>query len=254
MPPRSPLLCRLFQAYLRRYVARHFHALRVTRAGRPTPAPAGPLLVVANHPSWWDPLIAFLLADRIGRAVYAPVEAAALARYPFLRRLGLFGVDLGTAAGARTFLRVGRTVLEAEGAMLAVTPQGRFTDVRERPVRLRPGVGHLVARIGRGHVLPVALEYPFWSERTPEALVHCGPPMPVEPGRSADDWTARIAAGLEAAQDALAAAAVRRDPADFETVVAGRTGVGRLYDGWRRVGAWARGRRFDPAHGPGGDR
>ena len=40
--------------------------------------------------------------------------------------------------------------------------------------------------------------------------------------------------------------AVSRDPAKFTAVVSGRTGVGGVYDLWRRVKAWVRGERFDP--------
>ena len=47
----------------------------------------------------------------------------------------------------------------------------------------------------------------------------------------------------------LAAAAIARDPAAFRPLLAGRVGVGPGYDTIRRLGAWLRGRRFDPAHG-----
>ena len=251
LPPRSRLLSRLFLAYLHRYVPKHFHAVRVSRAG-PLPVIDGPLLVVCNHPSWWDPLIALVLAARAGRAVYAPMDAAALDRYGLFRRLGMFGVRAGTPAGARTFLRVGRAVLEEPGAALVVTPQGRFADARERPVRIMSGVGHLARRVGRGTVLPVALEYPFWGERFPEALVHCGRPIRIHPGPSAAGWAERIADALARAQDALAAAAVRRDPAAFDVLLRGRVGVGGVYDAWRRLVATLTGRRFDPGHDPEG--
>ncbi len=49
---RSPALLALFRAYARRYVRRHFHGVWVQQ---PPPAIAGPVLVVMNHPSWWDP-------------------------------------------------------------------------------------------------------------------------------------------------------------------------------------------------------
>ncbi len=32
------------------------------------------------------------------------------------------------------------------------------------------------------------------------------------------------------------------------TLLAGRSGVGGVYDQWRRLKSWARGRRFDPSH------
>lgn len=246
---RSPLLCRLSGVYVRRYVRRHFHALRVARAGPLPVGLSGPLFVVVNHPSWWDPLVGFLLAAHLGRVPFVPMAAAGLARYPLLERLGVFGLPAGVA-GSRRFLEVGRLVLHTPGTVLVVTPQGRFADPRERPVRLMPGIGHLTRSLGAGTLLPVALEYAFWNERLPEALVHCGRPIPLGSGRSVADWTAQAAAGLTAAQDALAVEAVSRDPARFETLVGGRAGVGGVYDVWRRIAARVRGRSFDPRHMP----
>ena len=97
----------------------------------------------------------------------------------------------------------------------------------------------------------MAVEYPFWNERLPEALVAFGRVLrPADaPGRSADEWTDVLARELEATQDRLALAARRRDSAAFTTLLTGRVGVGIVYDSVRRLRAWMRGERFDAAHG-----
>lgn len=262
-PGRSPRLFALFRAYAPRYVAAHVHAVRLARGGyRPGSGPdlAGPLIVVLNHPSWWDPMIGLVLAGRFwpDRRHAAPIDSAGLAKYRFLERLGFFGIDPRTPAGARTFLRRSREILADPDSALWLTAQGRFADPRERPTRLKEGVGHLAHRLGAGHVLPLALEYPFWGERTCEALARFGPPLPLGPGATVPDrpatpagWTDRLARELQAAQDALADDALSRDPARFETLLAGRAGVGGVYDAWRRLRAALRGERFDPGHGHG---
>jgi hypothetical protein len=106
-----------------------------------------------------------------------------------------------------------------------------------------------------GLVVPLAVEYPFWNERFPEALAAFGPVMRVEdfPGRSADEWTTVLARELEATQDRLAAAALGRDPAAFTPLLRGRVGVGPAYDMIRRLKAWVRGERFDASHGGAAD-
>lgn len=252
LPRRSAWLTRLFTRYVHRYLRRNFHAVRLARGGQPEVPGDEPLIVVLNHPSWWDPLLCLRLAELFpGREHYAPIEDRALARYRFFERLGFFGVEQGTAHGARTFLQTGATLLARPGATLWVTGQGQFTDPRLRPVRLRPGIGHLVRRLRGGVVLPLALEYPFWEERYPEALVRFGTPIPI--GRGEDytvaEWMARIESGLSATQDALAEAALRRDPNAFEVLTGGATGVGGIYDLWRRLRAWLRGERFRSGHG-----
>ncbi len=248
---RTPWLVRGFTRYVRRYLRRHFHAVRLAQGGRPEAPAEGPLVIVLNHPSWWDPLVCTALAGLFpGREHYAPVEAAALARYRVFGRLGFFGVQPGTTQGAREFLRTGAAVLARPNAALWVTAQGEFTDPRQRPVRLRPGVGHLLRRLDGGVVLPLALEYPFWQERFPEALARFGLPIPIGHGReqSVEEWMAQIEAGLTAAQDALAADALSRDPRRFEVLLGGKAGVGGVYDLWRRLRSWLRGERFQAAH------
>jgi hypothetical protein len=102
----------------------------------------------------------------------------------------------------------------------------------------------------RGRVVPVAVEYPFWNERRPEALSRFGRPIRVDGvnQRSVEDLNDLLARRLEETLDDLAAEAVDRDPARFRTLVLGRTGVGGIYDAGRRLRSWVFGRRFDPAH------
>jgi hypothetical protein len=111
-----------------------------------------------------------------------------------------------------------------------------------------PGLGHLVHRLAGGTLVPLALEYPFWDERHPEALARFGPAIDLTQRRSADAWTERIARTLEEVQDALAADARGRDASAFVTVVAGSAGVGGVYDVARRVRAAVRGEHFRARH------
>ena len=66
--------------------------------------------------------------------------------------------------------------------------------------------------------------------------------------RAIRDKLENLSDRLAETMDALAEEAVTRDPGRFRTLVLGRTGVGGLYDVGRRLGAWARGRRFVSAH------
>lgn len=253
-PRVSPLLLSLFSRYAQGYLARHFHAVRLSRASLPAPAltHGRPLIVYLNHPAWWDPLVGMLLALRLfpGRRHYSPIDAAALLRYKFFERLGFFGIEPGTARGARRFLAVAQEILSQPDAVLWITAGGRFCDPRERPVRLQAGLGHLASRLRNGVVLPLALEYPFWEERFPEALARFGEPVALGyDGLLPDAWTAVLEKRLAAAQDALAAEALARDPASFEVLLGGSAGVGGIYDAWRRVRSAVRGERFRPEHG-----
>lgn len=251
---RSERMCAFFERVMRRQMARAFHAVRLAEPGVPRAvrdlAPERPLIVYCNHPSWWDPAFAMVMIPRHfgGRACFGPIEAAMLERYGFFRRIGLFGVEPGTRAGAATFLRTSRAVLSEPSRMLWVTAQGTFADPRERPVRLRPGVARLMATLPGAVALPCAFEYPFWGESRPEALARFGEPL--EGPHDAAAWNARLEAALEETMDALARDARMRDPSPFRDLLRGQSGVGGVYDLWRRGRALVRGERFRAEHMP----
>jgi len=283
LPRRWRWLMRGFRRYCTRYVRKHFHAVRLSNSSRDVPH-GEPILVVLNHPSWWDPLIGVVLTeqfvDPIRRGAgsskwnglfrelrgaarlstrdeklgspehFAAIDAVAVKRYAVFQRLGFVGVDTKNLRGAAEFLRIGKSILAQPNHVLWVTAQGRFTDVRERPLKLQSGVGHLAARLERGFVLPLALEYAFWNERTPEALARFGEPIAIREHRGLDgkQWMKVIEGALTHNLDGLNAEAMTRDPAKFRVLLHGRTGIGGMYDRWRGLAAWLRGKRFDPSH------
>jgi 1-acyl-sn-glycerol-3-phosphate acyltransferase len=258
-PPRSipqisrPLLG-WFTWYSRRYLRRHFHSLRVSRSG-PIPAPGLPLVLYSNHASWWDPLVCLVLKAEFfpERHAFAPIDSAALQRYKFFGKLGFFGVEQKTSRGAVRFLRTAEAILHESNHLLALTPQSRFADVRERPVRFQAGLGHLAARVSHAVFVPLAAEYVFWEERLPEVLVRCGEAVEVRPeGSSRPDpasWTALFEQKLAATQDALAREAQARNPQAFQILLRGGAGQGGIYDWWRALKARLRGGRFTREHG-----
>jgi 1-acyl-sn-glycerol-3-phosphate acyltransferase len=247
---RSPRIVRVFGYYMCYYAARRFHGVRLARGTLPSLPKDRPVIVYSNHPSWWDPAMFIMLArlrfpDRDG---YGPMEASALRQYGFMRRIGIFGIETDKASGAAAFLKISTGLLEDPRTMLWITAEGGFTDARRRPVRLRPGLAHLVRRVPDALIVPLALEYPFWDESTPEALCRFGTLME-SGGGTVEEWNARLEAALTDTMDRLAADGMSRDSARFEPLLSGEAGVGGVYDLWRRAKALVRGERFQPQHG-----
>ncbi|KMO20623.1 glycerol acyltransferase [Methylobacterium platani JCM 14648] len=252
---RSPLIWRFMGVYFARYVRRHLNAVRLAQWGRP-PAPdravAGPVVVYSNHPAWWDAALIILLAQRFfpDDESYAPFDAAMLARYRIFARMGAFGVDLESPRGAAAFLAASRKVLERPGRVMWITAQGRFSDVRERPLALRPGVARLAELAPEALFVPLALDYAFWEERGAEACAAFGPGIPARDllALPRPDRLARLEADLTATLDRLALDVRSRDPARFASLLDGRRGVGGVYEAWHRVSAALTGRRFVAGH------
>ena len=250
---RSARLHGFVVAYFGRYFARHMNALRVARWGEPALAPgAGPVVVYSNHPSWWDAAVYVLAGDRLlgSYESYAPIDAEMLRRYGIFGRIGAFGVDLDSPRGAAAFLHAAADILSRPDRALWITAQGRFADVRERPLGLKAGVARLPEIAPDALFVPMAIEYAFWQERGAEAFVAFGPPatgreLLALPRPARRD---RMEADLTATLDRLSGDVRARDLSRFRTLLQGRPGIGGVYDGWRRLAAFWRGRPFNPAH------
>jgi hypothetical protein len=183
-----------------------------------------------------------------GRQFAAPMDAEALKSYPILERLGFFAVERDTASGAKEFLRTSRELLKDPKTILWMTPAGKFHDIRQ-PASFMNGLSHLVDSAFQGTAIPMAIEYTFWNERSPELLVRFGDP--VDCARLPTDRDARtlvFETSLVTTQTSLAELAIARDPAGFTTLAMGRAGIGGLYDVWRRMIAGLRGQRFEDRH------
>jgi 1-acyl-sn-glycerol-3-phosphate acyltransferase len=213
------------------------------------------LVIFTNHASWWDPLVGLVIKNEFfgDRSLYVPIDAMMLQRYRMFAKLGFFGVEQGTRGGAAQFLRTSQAILQHPNHLLAVTPQSRFTDVRERPLRFQSGLGHLAAKVDHAIFLPIATEYVFWEERLPEVLVRFGEPLllndDVRGGQSPQGLSAELERRLAATLDALSLEALRRDPSDFHLLLRGGAGQGGIYDLWRSLKAKLRGESFAKEHG-----
>ncbi len=251
---RSELLFRLFSFYLRFRFSRSFHAIRHSGALPDLPRDR-PVIIYGNHPSWWDPALYMVLADGLfrGRPGFGPMDQHSLARYRFFEKLGVFGIDRHSVAGARRFLEVAREVLQhcrgpGGRAMIWVTAEGDFADPRQRPLALRSGIAHLARAVPDALLLPLATEYVFWNESRPELLLRFGPPIDADPSLRPAEWTQRLQLALGREMDTLAADSTSREAARFRSILRGSAGSDLLYDLYRRGRALLSGRSFSAAH------
>lgn len=239
----TPWFRRAFVRWMRGFVGRRFHAVRLAAGSDAVLSQAsshdGPVLLVANHQSWWDPLVGLLVHDRWfgDRPVASPIDRTQLENFRFFGRLGMFGVDPDDATGLRAFARhVDGMFASAPRTVLMVTPQGRFVDVR-CAVEVRPGAAMVAARHPRATVVAMAIEYAFWVDQRPEVFLRADRVVApsTEPG-SAHAWQLAIERAMNANAKALAEGVMSRDPSRF--AVASGGGAGRIhpaYDAFLRL-------------------
>jgi len=232
----------------RRQLRKNFHQVRVAKesfAAQELPADQ-PVVAFGNHPSWWDPLVT-VAAERYyfpGRFSYAPIDAVMLEKYGIFKSVGFFGVDRdGGTRGAVEFLKIASGLLERSRSLLWMTPQGRFSDPRERPVEFERGIAHLARRVPEAHYIPMAVELAFWEESKPEVLTYLGPPVKFDPKAEVGEILASLESGMEAAMDRLAELSIARQADAFVPAMDGASGVGGIYDLWRSFRQMARGKK-----------
>jgi 1-acyl-sn-glycerol-3-phosphate acyltransferase len=116
---------------------------------------SGPLLVVGNHDSHWDPLMVGIAARRrrqiraLAKSTLWDVRGLA----PILNGMGQIPIERG--AGDTGALAKAIETLRA-GACIGVFPEG--TRSRGKVLRARSGVGRLALEVPEAHVSLVAIE------------------------------------------------------------------------------------------------
>lgn len=157
----------------------------------------GPLLVVANHVSWWD---GFLLREvhrrvRPEAPFHVVMAETELIRHPYFRRLGALPLGSGCMAG-RGLLRMleERRTLTPD-LVIAIFPQGQIWPSRRRPLAFRPGAAWLATRLAPLTLLPVGLHLEPLNRTAPAAFISVGDPVAVRPGDPVDA-EAGVAAAL----------------------------------------------------------
>lgn len=181
MNQKRPLFARLFRAYVRRRMRGSFDAVRVRGAAQLLERlEQGPLMIAANHVSWWDALFLVLLDGVEGIDAHCLMDSANLKQLPFFSWLGAVPLDRSRATRAKKDLELAARLLDRPGRVLIVFPQGRQVPAH-LPLRFASGVVHLARQTGVP-VVPMALRYDYREEPIPELNVSIGPPVDVAEG------------------------------------------------------------------------
>lgn len=165
------------------------------------------IILFANHPRLWDPLLLALLTGRFWpeHAVVAPIDEAAFRRHWYFRGLGFYGLPTSSVQGARRFLRTTKAALcSPEPCVIALTPEGKFSPPGQ-PLRLQRGLARALLdhRGAEVQAIPVALRYETGRQG---AAVLLGDPLDcrtLDPTRHIEDLHEELTRRLQDAVDQL---------------------------------------------------
>lgn len=129
--------------------------------------PPGGVLLAANHHTWWDLYLSWLIGQKLRRPIGGLIQPETLRQFPFFRLLGA----VPTTELRSALRRLGR------GELFIVFPEGELRPAG--PVgALGPGLAFLAER-ARVPVYPVAIRAVMRGAERPEVFLALG--APVEP-------------------------------------------------------------------------
>jgi 1-acyl-sn-glycerol-3-phosphate acyltransferase len=234
---KNKLFERLFLAYTKRELQRHFHGVHV--AGLETIDRIDrslPIIVYCNHSSWWDALLAFILAREVfALDAYAMMEEKQLRRYRFFRLIGAFSVVRESPRAAVDSMRYAASLFTRPNVALWIYPQGVMVPNDVRPLRFYPGIARIAGMVGRVQFVPVAHRYEFLMQQRPEAFSLIGDPwMPEDPG-TPENLAAALQKRLTDLLDVLRCRIAENELEGFRKILAGRMSVNERYDRIRLI-------------------
>ena len=174
----SPGVWGAFESVFRPWMSRR---MDVRVAGLPSDLPNDrPLLVVANHVSWWDGFLVREVQRRVrpNAPLYTVMLQQELDKRWFFRPMGGLGLTPGSLTSVRQLIR---QLADLRGrqpnAVVSFFPQGKIWPSFRRPLEFEPGLRVVMQTLSPCVVLPLALHIEPGNRVKPTAYESAGPPV-----------------------------------------------------------------------------
>lgn len=188
----------LFLAYTRNLFWRRFQKLEIKGLENLRARDQGlPLVLYANHSSWWDPLVAFVISQKAGLDAFAMMEEKNLQKLRFFRRIGAFSVVRENPRQAVKSIRYAAKLLkEKPNRAVWIFPQGEIQSNSIRPLKFYNGAAKIIEQTGKCLAAPVGMRYEFLEDWKPTALAQIGAPEVFENVADVKSLTAHLVRNL----------------------------------------------------------
>jgi 1-acyl-sn-glycerol-3-phosphate acyltransferase len=172
---------KVFAVYNRNLLKRRFHSLQVSGLDflRDNNAQI-PLIVYANHSSWWDGLVAFEIFRQAKLDAFYMMEEKHLKNLFLFQKLGAFSIVRENGREAIKSINYSADLLKKNGGTLLIFPQGEILPNDARPIKFYTGLPRIIAQIGKVYAVPMAMRYEFLGEFKPQIFVKIASPELVE--------------------------------------------------------------------------
>ncbi|GLV58763.1 glycerol acyltransferase [Dictyobacter sp. S3.2.2.5] len=195
-----------------------------------------PIIICANHSSWWDGYVAALVERHLKLDGYLMMEEAQLKRYFFFRWIGCFSVDRHNARSAiQTVNYAGKLLKRRRGRMVWLFPQGEISPNDYRPLTFFSGAAHIARLAAPALVYPAAIRIEYLAEQRPDLYISLGEPLKIgedelQTRGFLKHYTACLQEKVTAELDQLRADVIHGNYSDFTQIMHGRASTNRLFD------------------------
>jgi chlorobactene lauroyltransferase len=205
----------IFSIYNRNLLRRRFNAFKINGINNLQNLP---IVVYANHSSWWDGLVAFQLCRKANVDIYAMMEEKQVLEYPFHRKIGAFSVVRENPRDAVKAINYAADLLK-EKRLVWIFPQGKIMPNDVRPIEFFNGVSRIVEKSGQCFTAPIAIRYEFFGDWKPEILVKIGEPQVIKKPINSKDLTKQFAENLTQTLDELKSDIVTNQLSDYKNII-----------------------------------
>ncbi len=167
---------KLFAIYNRNLLERRFHSFQIQNLeSLLSRDPKMPLIIYANHSSWWDGLILFEILKNLDFENYVLMEEKQLSKFRFFRRIGAFSIIREKPFEIKKSLKYAVELLsKGKNKTLLIFPQGEIIPNDRRPLKFFQGLIYLCERIPKCGLIPCSIRIEFLKEFKPEIFVKFG--------------------------------------------------------------------------------
>lgn len=168
----------IFDLYNRSLLWRRFKSLKINNLEYLLERDKSlPLVLYANHSSWFDPLIVHRINRLAKLDAYAMMEEQNLKKLMFFRKLGAFSVVRENPREAvKSINYVVDLIKDKPNRAVWIYPQGEIKPNDVRPLVFYNGVSKIVEKSVPCLAVPVAMRFEFLEDFKPEAFVNIGKP------------------------------------------------------------------------------
>ncbi|GEM_PF-353241 len=165
-----PLYARIFDWIMKGLLNRHFRCICIESEIKDQD---GPVLLIANHFSWWDGfMVRYVVPKTMKKKVFVMMLEEELSKRPFLRKVGAFSIKRNSRSAAES-IQYARQILENPDHLLLIFPQGQFQSSHQYPLNFEEGWFRILPGAPENtRLVFLAALTDYFSSRRPGLYIH----------------------------------------------------------------------------------